>query len=272
MFEYLSATLRGAIEWVLQLYRDVDFAYGVAAMMVLLALVLVSLAVVTHMLRTNALQRRQRQISSFINFGARAAGRDSGDAKESQFASRFNEIDAEMQRTGGFSGPLALAWRRYRKTLSFVGAPPIRSTQRPAAFFFSAMPPPAWLGFSANLFVAFGLLATFLGLVAALTFASEGMASDDIGAMQLALRDLLNAAASKFVTSIAGVGLSIALRVTERVLTLSLRSRLDQLSNAIEFGIRVDSDAHSAAVAERIAQLVGRIETSELGSVTTDRA
>jgi hypothetical protein len=272
VFEYLSATLRGAVEWVLQLYRDVDFAYGVAATMVLLAAVLVSLAAITHLLRTTALQRRQRQISSFINFASRVAGRDSGDDRESQFASRFREIDAEMQRSDGFSAPLALAWRRYRKTLSFVGAPPIRSTQRPAAFFYSAMPPPTWLGFAANMFVAFGLLATFLGLVAALTFASEGMASDDIGAMQLALRDLLNAAASKFVTSIAGVGLSIVLRVTERVLTLSLRSRLDQLSNAMEFGIRVDSDAHSAAVAERIGQLVGRIETSSVGIVTTDPA
>lgn len=257
--DQLATAGRGLIDGLLPLYRDTNFAYAIATSMALLAAVLATVAILRHVATVTALRARRSQITSFIAFES-GGGNPAVDAQESQFAHRFREIDAAMQKSGLFMSNLSVAWRRYRKTFTFVNAPPIRSTQRPNRFFYGAAPPPSWLGFSANMFVGFGLLATFLGLVAALTFASEGMRSADSGAMLDALRDLLGAAASKFVTSIAGVGLSILLNILERLLTIDLRRNLDSLSAAIELGVRVDSDAHSAAVAERIAHLAEAID------------
>lgn len=260
MFESISKLVRGTIEWVVPQYKDLNFSYLIAAIMVIAAFAVIVIAVVTHILRRLALTRATGRLTNFITFGSRGTGAQGADDREQQFASRFTEIDADMRAGGLGGGALAHAWRRYRRTLAFVGAPPVRSTQRPNSFVYSAFPPPSWLGFLANLFVAFGLLATFLGLVAALTFASDGMRSGDTAAMQTSLRDLLSAAASKFVTSIAGVGLSIVLRLVERLLTVDLRNRLDRLSAAIELGVRVDNDAHTAALAARIEQMINRLD------------
>ena len=262
--DFLVGLGRGLIQSVLPLYRDTNFAYAVASVMAALALLLAAIALLRHIATVSALVRRRMQITSFIAFNSTDRAADA-DPQEEQFANRFREIDAAMSKPGLLMSNLAQAWRRYRKTFNFENAPPIRSTQRPNTFFYGAAPPPTWLGFSANLFIGFGLLATFLGLVAALTFASEGMRSVDTGAMQQALRDLLGAAASKFVTSIAGVGLSILLSLVERLLTADLRRHLDNLSSALELGIRVDTEAHSAAVADRIARLVETIERSVSG-------
>lgn len=261
MFNGLSDAARSVIEPILGFYRDTQFAYALAAVMAVVALALVIIAVVTHSIRVGAIQQRIRIMSSFITFRARGGGKDDADDREAQFAIRFDEIDQRLRDGRGFTEPLAYAWRRYRKTLSFIGAPPIRSTQRPNSFFYAAMTPPTWLGFAANMFVAFGLLATFLGLVAALTFASQGMTSDDVGTMQTALRELLAAASSKFVTSVAGVALSIILRLLERLLVVDLRGRLDRLSASLEFGVRVDSDANSAALAEQMARIANMMES-----------
>jgi len=261
VFEAWSNWARGFFDGLIPLYRDTGFAYTLAGAMGMAAVVLIAIAVLRHLVQSSAITARTISISSFASFrGKPKASENSGvDEREAAFAGRFAEIDALMLKRGFASGPLAFAWRRYRKTLNFAGAPPIRSTQRPNSFFYAVTPPPAWLGFAANLFVAFGLLATFLGLVAALTFASQGMTSDDPAAMQAALRDLLSASASKFVTSVAGVGLSIVLRLVERILIADLRGRIDALSNALEFGIRVDNEANSAALSAQIAQLVEKL-------------
>ncbi len=260
MFDSGAAATRQFFDWILPLYRDVNFSYAIAAVMALVAIVLVIVAVVQHVRRTGAIVRRTRSITSFVIFDGGQGHDADADPQEIQFASRFAEIDARLSQGEGADASLAAAWRRYRKTLSFLDAPPIRSTQQPSDYFYAATPPPSWLGFSANIFVAFGLLATFLGLVAALTFSAAGMSSSDPGAMQAALRDLLSAASSKFVTSVAGVGLSILLRLVERGLTIDLRRKIDALSRSLEFGVRVDRDANSAAVASQISRLLSRYE------------
>jgi hypothetical protein len=260
VFQSLADAARGVLEPTLGYFRDTGFAYGVAGSMALTALVLVTIAVVVHILRMSALQARIISISSIVSYGGGEERANNADSNEGAFASRFKEIDNRLRSAGPLSAPLAHAWNRYRKTLSFTGAPPIMSSQRPNLFFSSAMPPPTWLGFAANLMIAVGLLATFLGLVAALNFAAEGMRADNAEAMQAALRDLLSAASSKFVTSVTGVGLSIVLRLTERLLSVSLRSRIERLSEALEFGIRVDSEARAAAIAGQISRLLRRLD------------
>lgn len=261
MLQSLADAARGILEPTLGFFRDTSFAYGLAGLMGLAAVMLLAVAGIVHILRIGALQARIISISSFISYGGSKEPDGGADSKEATFSSRFNEIDARLRSAGSFSAPLAHAWMRYRKTLTFSGAPPIRSSQSPNGFFASAMPPPTWLGFSANLFVAVGLLATFLGLVAALSFAAEGMRADNAEAMQSALQELLSAASSKFVTSVTGVGLSIILRLTERLLTVSLRNRIGRLSQALEFGIRVDTEARTAATADQISRLLKRLDS-----------
>lgn len=260
MFDVISNTARSLIEGLLPGFRSTQFAYGLAGLMALAATALAAIAITRHLVVVGALQARKRQISGFLSFVRPDASSMGADVREMQFAGRFSEIDAAMQRAGLFSGALAQAWRRYRKTFAFTGTPPIRSAQRPNAFFYGAVRPPTWLGLAANTFVGIGLLLTFLGLVAALTFAAEGMGSDNSNGMLEAMRGLLTAASSKFVTSIAGVGLSLILNVLERILTSNLRRNLDALSSAVELGIRVDTDAHSAALSERLGRIADRLE------------
>jgi hypothetical protein len=262
LFDSIANGGRSLIEGLLPAFRSTQFAYGLAGLMALTAAVVAAVAIMRHLLAVGALQARKRQISGFLSFERSDASSMGADVREMQFAGRFPEIDAAMQRSGLFSGALAQAWRRYRKTFAITGTPPIRSAQRPNSFFYGAVRPPTWLGLAASTFVGIGLLLTFLGLVAALTFAAEGMRSADTNGMLEAMRDLLAAASSKFVTSIAGVGLSLILNVLERFLTSNLRSNLDALSSAVELGIRVDTDAHSAALSDRLGRIADRLEQS----------
>jgi hypothetical protein len=85
-----------------------------------------------------------------------------------------------------------------------------------------------------NLLVGSGLLFTFLGLVAALYFASRGIAAAQIAEAQHALRELLAAATFKFVTSIAGLGSSLIFSWREKALLYRVQRRLARLCAALE--------------------------------------
>jgi hypothetical protein len=91
--------------------------------------------------------------------------------------------------------------------------------------FYTAVP---------NYLVGLGLLFTFLGLVAALYFASAGVTAANIQAAQGALRDLLAAATFKFVTSIAGLGASIVYSSREKTQLYRVGHRLARLCTALE--------------------------------------
>jgi methyl-accepting chemotaxis protein len=85
-----------------------------------------------------------------------------------------------------------------------------------------------------NYLVGLGLLFTFLGLVAALYFASAGVAATSVQDAQGALRDLLAAATFKFVTSIAGLGASIAYSWREKSQLYRIARRLGALCTALD--------------------------------------
>ena len=260
---------RAFVEGFLPAFRNTQFAYGLAGLMAIAALSVAVIAILRHVTAVAALQHRRRQIVGFISFEKTSDSGTGPDPQEAQFYRRFREIDAAMQRAGPMSGSLAQAWRRYRRTFVVGDAPPIRSAQRPRAFFYGALAPPNWLGFAANTFVGVGLLLTFLGLVAALTFAADGMRNSDPSGMLIALQELLAAAASKFVTSIAGVGLSIVLNLLERVLSAHLRHNLDALSSAVELGVRIDTDAHTATLNERLTRIAVLLEQTNARKDTT---
>jgi hypothetical protein len=85
-----------------------------------------------------------------------------------------------------------------------------------------------------NYLVGLGLLFTFAGLVAALYFASAGVAAASIQEAQDALRHLLAAATFKFMTSIAGLGASIVYSSREKTQLYRLGHRIDALCTALE--------------------------------------
>jgi predicted nucleic acid-binding Zn-ribbon protein len=77
-----------------------------------------------------------------------------------------------------------------------------------------------------NILVGIGLFFTFIGLIAALWFASAGVAAQDIVEAKAALSELLHAATFKFVTSVAGLFASIIFSWREKAYLYQLDSKL----------------------------------------------
>ena len=162
------------------------------------------------------------------------------------FFAKFDEFDSLMMG----SKLLKHSWGEYKETLlsQKVNSTIIESTFRPGDFinlielehsglklkWFNAIP---------GIFVGVGLLFTFIGLVAALYFASQAIhavggenvdAAQQTVRMQGALAQLLGTATFKFWTSIAGLGSSIALGMFYRHRLRRLDGALDALCREIE--------------------------------------
>lgn len=90
---------------------------------------------------------------------------------------------------------------------------------------FQAMP---------NFLVGAGLLCTFLGLIAALYYASAGVAAPDVKEAQRALRDLLHAATFKFITSVVGLLTSIIFSIFEKRLLHDIYAQLALLADELD--------------------------------------
>ncbi|MCB2053912.1 MAG: hypothetical protein KDE35_06690, partial [Geminicoccaceae bacterium] len=91
--------------------------------------------------------------------------------------------------------------------------------------FFSAVP---------NMLVGAGLLFSFLGLVAALHFASAGVMAADVSRTQDALGHLLAAATFKFTTSIAGLAASLVFSWREKAQLYELQWRIQRFCALLE--------------------------------------
>jgi hypothetical protein len=100
-----------------------------------------------------------------------------------------------------------------------------------------------------NLLVGLGLLFTFVGLVAALHFASGGVRAPDVAMAQAALGDLLAAATFKFATSIAGLGSSILFSWREKAQLHRAHARILRFCHALE-ARTVPVTAESVALAQ----------------------
>lgn len=157
------------------------------------------------------------------------------DAERASFAGNFDQVRAAM--AGEDSQRLRSAWREFEETIVDETESPIRNTARPAVFFARALPRPTKLAFWSNIFVATGLVLTFLGIVVALNKTAGSMTGSDVAATQGALHDLLAIASVKFMTSIAGVGCSIILRFAEDGIARRVERVSDELCDLIERGL-----------------------------------
>lgn len=236
--EWLATVPRQLIGGLLPLYREESFGYSVAGGMALAAIVLVVLAFIRHAFQMLAISQRLRILSGRVTFQSGREADRRGDAHQAALSDNFDAIDEKMSSPFPFSGGLETAWEQFRRYLVRQPDQPVAAGMQPAAAYARVQRIGSELDFFSGVFIAFGLLATFLGLVAALSFAAEGMQSGDALAMQVAVRDLIAASASKFVTSIAGVGLSILLRLADRTMDSRFSQAMRQLMTALERSVQ----------------------------------
>jgi len=194
----------------------------------IIAIIIICLAILLWFSFSLALMRIMQQLKKVQNL---FNGHD-----PLSFAEHYAEIDAQLQKQ-----PLITQqWQAYRQTLlpARQADTPIYYTQTPQTYFnistliesrinlrlYQAVP---------NILVGIGIWFTFIGLVAALWFASQGVAADDINQAQQSLRDLLYAATFKFVTSIAGLLASIVFSWAEKSRLHRLNKQLERLNQHI---------------------------------------
>ena len=154
------------------------------------------------------------------------------------FAQAFKEVDRALSEPAF----LRHGWQEFRATLIHPEKgddEPIRYTLRPSAYLHVGAVESGGVNLQLqkalpNFFVGFGLLFTFIGLVAALFFANQGVASPNIAVAQEALRNLLHAATFKFLTSVAGMVVSLGMAIANRVLLQRLHNRFVDLCEALE--------------------------------------
>jgi len=150
----------------------------------------------------------------------------------------FAEALTDVREQMGSHRALQHAWQEFEETL--IRPEPeerqiIWNTTRPSEYFNHEI---AGLNFPIlqalpNYFVGLGLLFTFLGIVAALYFASEGV-SGSLEDAQRALGGLLSAATFKFMTSIAGLFCSIAFSLLYRWRIRMIDRAFEELCSQLE--------------------------------------
>lgn len=188
------------------------------------------------------------------------------------FAERYEEVNASLGRDPILRG----AWREYRESLLLprTAGRPVRSTTRPAAWFnLDLLRGPAietdlrYHAAMPNLLVGAGLLFTFLGLAVALGSAGEvvtGTAAERNGA----LRQMLDTASFKFITSLMGMLLSIVYALIRKHRLKQVERALDGFHTALEERIPLMTPA---ALQQETNELLAR-QSDYFESFTNDLA
>jgi DNA anti-recombination protein RmuC len=244
-------------------------SYGFVAFLLLLSLAIFSSLV---------LRRRAQKVKTQIQEAIAAL---SNVKDEQDFSERFGKISSDL-------GKIALirhAWSEFEETL----IPPLlevddpayrvfRNTKRPQEFFnsqtvFAGVQPII----GSERLIGFGLLLTFLGLVAALTKASGVFTGSGQGDITKAMAELLSTAGAKFLASIGGLLGSIIQSMFESYTKQTLDRELGQfnellerhLSFASQERILADQYGHSQRQTARLEEMGTEI-TLALGNQLKD--
>jgi methyl-accepting chemotaxis protein len=160
----------------------------------------------------------------------------SGHEKRATFQSNFAEIDHTLLDNKAISS----VWKEFRKTLVLRGEKSesvVWGTARPNNFFNprSLLVQYDFVRSLPNLFVGLGLLGTFIGLIAVLTFSTESLtAAANQDQIKKALSELLTTAAAKFYISAAGLVASIALTLLIRLTLKYLHGLVHELNDLLQ--------------------------------------
>jgi hypothetical protein len=150
------------------------------------------------------------------------------------FAQRYSQLNEQLSQ----HPLLGSSWQAFKQTL-IITEQRIYYTLRPAQYFnettlvapqinlrlYQSVP---------NILTGLGIWLTFIGLVAALWFASKGVAAPDIAQAQASLQDLLHATTFKFVTSIAGLFASLLFSWAEKAKLYRLHQQLNLFCQNVE--------------------------------------
>ena len=153
------------------------------------------------------------------------------------FFQQFEVVSDQFARQPFFAN----SWGEFAKTVIVDGTRRlIRITRRPGEFFregsllaprinlrlYSAMP---------GYLISLGLFFTFIGLVAAIAIAARGLSNaTDVAATQQALVQLLDVASLKFISSVAGISLSIILSFIQKWMLNGVVRRIHHFCEAVE--------------------------------------
>ena len=173
-----------------------------------------------------ALEGREEVLSKI------AAAEDPAEA-QARFSEDFDTIAEAMARQD--RKEFALAWEQFRETFIDESETTIRTTARAESYFLHLADDTRVLAWGANIAVAVGLTATFLGLIAALTSAMGTLDGATNGTETTqALQGLLKITAAKFWTSVTGIICSIVLRRTDRKWHEKLQNHLETICQLLD--------------------------------------
>lgn len=240
--------IEAVFNFIIELFQDTGLPYLIATWMLLVAALIWSYALFRWFVeRGNLLKRFSQLKASLGDFD------DVHGAREN-FADNYGEIDKVLSSKSYGSDSLVIAWEEFKETLIDESATPISNASRPQEFYRYAINGQTWLDFWANIAVGVGLLFTFLGLVAALKFANDGLASGDMESMQESLQKLLAASSAKFITSVVGVFISISLKISKFLFQKSIQKNMQSLCAKIEKGLLFTPPQAIAAKQEKHAE------------------
>jgi hypothetical protein len=214
---------------LLQPFTNEAFGPELATLLLLLGLFTLIAFIISSAPR---LLRLRSSLSAIIDGTSRVTESD----KRVLFQENYATIDAKLLANRSIQD----AWQEFRKTLIFSDDPHdriIRATSRPQSFFnpralrlqyefFTSLP---------NFFVGLGLLGTFIGLIAALTFSTENLTkAADQEQIKQALNLLLTTAAAKFYISAAGLLASLILSMFIKVTLRYATGQIHNINGALE--------------------------------------
>lgn len=157
------------------------------------------------------------------------------DSARLAFAHGFNEIDEQMMDVGHPEAlPLRRTWEEFRETIVDPSADVLQNSARPEHFFVNLGDNHRSLNWFANIFIAIGLLITFLGIIAALSTLDF---SGGVDAMQERLNELMKVAGAKFWASVGGIVASIVLRSYDYRFDKRINDGLSMLCDKLEHGM-----------------------------------
>ena len=160
-----------------------------------------------------------------------------GAGNRQAFFEQFEAQSDQFARQTTFAN----AWAEFAKTVIIDGTRQlVRITRRPHEFFsekslvaprinlrlYNAMP---------GYLISLGLFFTFIGLVAAIAIAAQGLGtSANVEQTQAALVKLLDVASLKFISSVAGISLSVILSFVQKAIQNRVNLRIHQFNDAVE--------------------------------------
>ena len=203
---------------------------------------------------------------SHINSALKILEKEGGPQKT--FSKNYNKIDQDFLKIN----KIEHAWSEFTETI----IQPTRdeegaihacsNTERPHDFFnlHDLDMGPSFTKILPSIFIAVGLSLTFLGLIAALSSAVQGMeaAAGDTQSIQGSISGLLNAASAKFYASLSALFMSIILTLGIKSVSWILEVKLKHLNQKIETGMQ-----HLSL--ESLAQKSNMIMTDQLDQLKT---